>query len=272
MSTRFGFVRRESTIHNLNPAMKLFSLIFLMISILAYPSWVLSGLLFLVILMSFRVARVPIRISSNRVRFLVIFSLILLLFQVILTPNGIILAYFVPRIGDVGPFIPITSFGLERGLSISLRFLLIVFSSMLFISVTNPTLLAHSLTKFRIPYRYSFALVIALRFLPLFDMETNLVRMSQKSRGISSEIGGLKKILRTIRYTFYPLLVSALSRVETLSLSMDGRGFGYRPERSYLRESTWSKVDFLVMALSVGLLFFSFLLALGMFPELSAIL
>lgn len=272
MSTRFGFVRRDSIIHNLNPAMKLFSLTFLMVSILVYPSWVLTGLLLIVILLAFRAARVPIRVSSNRVRFLVVFSIVLLLFQVILTPNGTILAYFVPRIGDIGPFIPITSYGLDRGLSISLRFLLIVFSSMLFISVTNPTLLAHALTRFRIPYRYTFALVIALRFLPLFDMETNLVRMSQKSRGISSEIGGLKKIMRTIRYTFYPLLVSALSRVETLSLSMDGRGFGYQPERSYLQESTWTKTDFLIMGLTIGLLFFCILLALGMLPELSTIL
>lgn len=272
MSSRFGYIQRDSLIHRLNPSMKLFSLVFLMTGILVYPSWILSGTVLILLLLGFKAAQVPIRLSSNRVRFLILFSLVLLLFQVILIQNGTILAYFIPRIGNVGPLFPITDFGLARGLSISIRFLVIIFSSMLFVSVTDPTLLAHSLTKFRIPYRYSFALVIALRFLPLFDMETNQVRMAQKSRGISTEVGGLRKIMRSIRYTFFPLLVSALSRVDTLSLSMDGRGFGYQPARTYLRSTSWRISDFLLLGLSILFTLLCVFLALGYLPQISAIL
>lgn len=272
MNSRFGYIPRNSLIHKLNPSMKLFSLVFLMTGILVYPSWILSGTILILLVLSFKASRAPIRLASNRVRFLILFSLILFLFQVILVQNGTILAYIIPRIGEVGPLFPITDFGLARGLSISIRFLVIVFSSMLFVSVTDPTLLAHSFTKLRIPYRYSFALVIALRFLPLFDVETNQVRMAQKSRGIAVEVGGSRKILRSIRYTFFPLLVSALSRVDTLSLSMDGRGFGYQSERTYLRTTSWTKSDFLVMASSILFALLCIVLALGYLPQISSIL
>jgi energy-coupling factor transport system permease protein len=271
LNSRFGYIRNDTFLHGLNPSQKLFSLILVVTGIMVYPSWIISGLVILFILFGFVSAGIKLQLSMARVRFLILFSIALLVLQVLLTPNGTVLGHFIPQIGDAGPFFPITDFGLDRGLGISLRFLLIVFASMLFISVTNPTLLSHSLTRIGIPYRYSYSLIIALRFLPLLDYETNSVRMAQKSRGITPQIGGLKKTLRTIRYTFFPLLVSALSRVESLSLSMEGRGFGYRKERTYLRSSKWNFTDYLVMILSIGFLLFCISLSLGVFPFISSL-
>jgi energy-coupling factor transport system permease protein len=186
--------------------------------------------------------------------------------------NGTILGFVIPQLNNFGPFLPITDYGIERGLSIALRFLLIVLSSMLFVAVTDPTLLAHSLTKLKISYRYSFALVIALRFLPLFDSENQVVRLAQKSRGIQPEVGGLRKILRTIQYTFFPLLVSSLSRVESLAISMDGRGFGYSENRKYFRKSQWRISDTLLLVLGLGYIVLCLMLALGYLPILSTII
>jgi energy-coupling factor transport system permease protein len=243
-----------------------------MITIFIYPSWLLSAILFFIIISGFVIARVPLKLSSRRVRFIILFSLMLMLIQVLITVNGEILFFIVPQFGEVGPAFPVTNFGLERGLVFALRFLLIIFSSMLFISVTDPTLLAHSLTRLRIPYRYAFALVIALRFLPIFDTETDIVRMSQKSRGISIEVGSPSKLMRTLRFTFFPLLVSALSRVDTLANSMDGRGFGYKDTRTYLRESKWHGIDTVVLLISICFLLFCIMLVLGLLPEISAII
>jgi len=266
LSSRLGYVQNDSFLHRLNPMTKFLSLVLVISGILVYPSWILSGLIFFLILTGFAVAGVSLRLGMNRIKFLILFSVLLLVFQILLTPNGVVLGHLVPRIGGLGPLFPVTDFGLSRGLGISLRFLLIVFASMLFVSVTDPTLLSHSLTKLGIPYRYSYSLVIALRFLPLFDYETNAVRLAQKSRGISPSVGGIERTLRTIRYTFFPLLVSALSRVEALSLSMDGRGFGYKRERTYLRCSSWKLMDYLVMASSIGFLLLCIALSVGVIP------
>ena len=270
MSTaRLSHIQGDSFLHHRNPLLKLFALILVTIGVIIYPSWRFGVILLLITLSLFIIAQVPLRITKGRIRYLIIFSIFLLFLQVLATPNGTILAFLIPQLGELGPYFPVTDFGIERGLAITIRFLLIVFSSMLFISITDPTLLAHSLTRLGVPYRYSFALVITLRFLPLFDCEMNTVRMAQQSRGISTEVGGLNKILRTIRYTFFPLLVSALSRVDTLSLSMDGRGFGYAKNRTYLRQSEWDYIDSSLLLLLLGFIFTCSLLALGYLPQIS---
>ena len=254
-----------------NPLLKLLLLIITISGIMIYPSWRLSSILLVIVILLFRVSRVSLKLSRNRTKFIIIFSILLLVFQALITVNGTVLGFVIPHLNNFGPFFPITDYGLERGLSIASRFLLVVLSSMLFVAVTDPTLLAHSLTRLRIPYRYSFALVIALRFLPLFDSENQVVRMAQKSRGIQPEVGGFRKILRTIQYTFFPLLVSSLSRVESLSISMDGRGFGYSENRTYFRKSTWKISDSLLTILGFGYILFCFLLALGFLPYLATI-
>ena len=239
----------------INPLLKLFLLVILISGIMIYPSWLFSSILLVIVILLFRVSRVSLNLSRNRIKFIIIFSILL-----------------IPQLNNVGPFFPITDYGLERGLSIASRFLLVVLSSMLFVAVTDPTLLAHSLTRLRIPYRYSFALVIALRFLPLFDSENQIVRMAQKSRGIQPEVGGFRKILRTIQYTFFPLLVSSLSRVESLSISMDGRGFGYSENRTYFRKSTWKISDTLLLLSGFGYISLCILLVLGFLPQLATII
>ncbi len=272
MSNRVSIIQKDDKDPWLNPLTKLFLLITTLIGIIIYPSWKLSFILLIFLLCLFKFSQVSLKLSRRRTKFIILFSAILLLFQILVTANGTILGFIIPKINSFGPYLPITDYGLERGLSISLRFLLIVFSSMLFVAVTDPTLLAHSLTRLRIPYRYTFALVIALRFLPLFESENQIVRLAQKSRGIQPEVGNLKKILRTVQYTFFPLLVSSLSRVETLSMSMDGRGFGYHSTRTYLRKSTWKSIDTFSIFTAIGFIILCIALATGYVPQLSTIL
>lgn len=263
MSSFLGYTASTSPLHRLNPLLKLVSLVIVGISILIYPSFILSILILSIVLTLFGIARVYPKLSKKRIRFLVLFSVLLFLLQVMITQNGTILFFIVPAIGDNLPLFPVTTFGVERGLILSIRFLIIVFSSMLFVAITDPTLLAHALAQVKVPYRYAFTLVIALRFLPLFDVENQVVRMAQRSRGLSTNIRSLSSILRVVRFTFFPLLVSALSRVDELAISMDGRGFGQAKQRSYLRKSHWTRTDTFLMFLMLSLLALSILLASG---------
>ncbi|MHA2426138.1 MAG: energy-coupling factor transporter transmembrane component T family protein [Candidatus Thorarchaeota archaeon] len=263
MRSGVGYSPGDSVLHRLNPLLKFFGLIAITVGIVIFPSMMFSAILLILVVLGFVIARVQPKLSKGRTKFVLIFSLLLLLVQILVTPNGTILFFVVPNVGTIGPYIPVTTYGIERGLVISIRFLLIVLSSMLFVSITDPTLLAHSLAKIRIPYRYTFSLIIALRFLPLFDLENQVVRMAQKSRGLSSDVGSPKKLLRTVRYTFFPLLVSALSRVDVLAMSMDGRGFGYAEHREYVRKSGWRVIDSIAVLVIIAFLSFCLLSAVG---------
>lgn len=259
MGPYLGFINHNTVLHRLDPVLKLVALCAVTVGVLVYSSWFVNALILIVLIIMFRVAKTGIGLASKRVKFLLFFSIFLVLLQVLVTPNGIVLFYLLP-----GPALPVTTFGLDRGLSLALRFLLIVFSSILFVSVTDPSLLAQGLTRVRVPYRYSFMLVVALRFLPLFESENHSVRLAQKSRGIEPDVRSVSGILRTARYTFFPLLVSALSRVDSLAMSMDGRGFGFAKERTFVRRSTWGTADTLFSGLVFVYLIMCLLLASGL--------
>jgi energy-coupling factor transport system permease protein len=77
-------------------------------------------------------------------------------------------------------------------------------------------------------------LITTLRFLPLFGSEFNIVRQAQVARGMQTSIHP-SKLMRTLKYTFFPLLVSGLAKVDALAISMEGRGFGIYKRRTFLK-------------------------------------
>jgi energy-coupling factor transport system permease protein len=147
----------------------------------------------------------------------------------------------------------ITSGGLGSGILISSRLLTIVFSSLFFVSTTDPSRLAYSLMHRGFPYRYGFMLVLSLRFLPLFQLEANHVRRAQIARGLRIDTPGPWTLYRMARYTFMPLIVSALARIGTVTASMEARGFGFGTHRTFLRESRFRLSDWIVAATSIVL-------------------
>jgi len=143
---------------------------------------------------------------------------------------------------------------LEFSLRMVFRFLGIIFSGILF-SKNDPNEFAYSLMKIGVPYRYGFTLVFTFRLVPLFDFESNVIRKAQRARGI--ELEGVKNILNFVRYTFFPLLYSALERVDSFTQSMEGRCFGIYKTRTFYREINFGKKDYLTTMVMFIILAFS---------------
>ena len=114
----------------------------------------------------------------------------------------------------------------------ALRFLVVLSSSFLFVLTTDPDALASSFIRWGIPYRYGFTLILALRFVPFFRNELRVVREAQQLRGIQPSVRSVGQIRRAIRYTFVPVLISGLTRVDTIAMSMKGRAFGLHQRRT----------------------------------------
>jgi energy-coupling factor transport system permease protein len=135
----------------------------------------------------------------------------------------------------------------------ALRFLVILSSSFLFVHVTDPDRLAGMLIRCGIPYRYGYLLILSLRFVPFFRRELRVVREAQTVRGLRPSVRSLRGIRRAVRYTFVPVLVSGLMRVDSIALSMKGRCFGLHPRRTASRSERFREADGVAMA-CVGLL------------------
>lgn len=184
-------------------------------------------------------------------RFVVVFAALLFLAQALSIREGSVLF----RVG-----IPITMGGIVAGANMALRFLVILSASFTFVLTTDPDALAGSLIRWGIPYRYGFTLILALRFVPFFRNELRTVREAQRLRGIHVSVRSLGGIRRAIRYTFVPVLVSGLIRVDTIAMSMKGRAFGLHRQRTLTSQGPWTVEDCLVWV-CCGIIFWGTLLA-----------
>ncbi len=150
-------------------------------------------------------------------------------------------------------FLQVTSNGLEMGLRYSGRFFTVVFLSYIFILTTDPSHLAYALMRMGIPYRFGFMLVTALRLAPILEEEGRTIYQAQLARGIQYNRAGPRKMLLLAQQFLTPLLISSLRRADHLFFSMEGRGFGRFPQRTFHEKSQPKKIDFLC---SVALIVF----------------
>jgi len=231
-------------LHHAGPLGNLLLLAALVTVGIASPSLVLKlGALVLIVAAASLSGETP-RVFLRSLRFVVIFAAILFVAQAVSIREGATLF-------SIG--VPVTSGGLTAGAEMALRFFVILAASFLFVLVTDPDRLAHLLIRLGIPYRYGFALILALRFVPFFRGELQTVREAQAIRGIRPSVRSLSGLRRAIRYTFVPVLVSGLLRVDSITMSMSGRAFGLHKTRTSAEPLRIGGADALIAALGLGL-------------------
>lgn len=159
----------------------------------------------------------------------------------------------------------ITSGGIEMGYRYSGRFFAIVFLSYIFILTTEPSQLALALMRMGVPYRFGFMLVTALRLAPILEEEGRTIYQAQLVRGVRYDQGNLRKMFLLIQQFLTPLLISSIRRVDHLVFSMEGRGFGRYPTRTFRQKILPTKTDLLFSLVCIALLTIVTLIEFGWF-------
>ncbi len=237
------YVDYDSPLHRLHPLVKLAWLICFSLTVFAVTSCVGELVLFGTLLVFYSLAGLGLVFFARKLRFILIFGLLILLVQVLAIKEGVLLWQYTR-----GPInLAVWSEGLLGGSNIMLRFVNIIGSSYLFVAITDPNRLAYSLMQVGLPYRFGFMLITALRFIPVFQLELEQVKNAQMAKGIELEGLSPGKLLRMVRHLFVPLVISALSRVDSLAISMESRAFGLYPKRSYMYYQVLSRYDKLVI-------------------------
>ncbi|MFY9135215.1 MAG: energy-coupling factor transporter transmembrane component T [Bacillota bacterium] len=149
---------------------------------------------------------------------------------------------------------------IANGALMSLRFLNVVLASHLFVSVTSSEDFAYALMQAGLPYRYGFALLAAMRFVPYFKTQANTVLQAQMARGMEVDRPTPKGIFLMAKHTFVPVIVTALSKVDSLAISMEGRCFGLYSDRTYRRRIPFHWLDGVVICASIAGIVASFYL------------
>ncbi|NMB41362.1 MAG: energy-coupling factor transporter transmembrane protein EcfT [Firmicutes bacterium] len=248
-----SYVPGSTFVHSAHPIIKLLVLIIFNLTVFSLAHYSLGLILFGILLATYQVAGLGFSFFWQKLRIIIVFSLLIFLVQIFFLREGYLIAELVIWKFRLG----IWSAGLFEGLSLALRFINVIASSFLFVSVTDPNRLAYSLMQGGLPYRLGFMLITALRFIPVFHRELNQVRYAQMAKGIDLEKVSLRKLGQYVYYLLIPLVISALEKVDSLTISMESRAFGLYPSRTYLTRQALTATDWLTF-----LLFLAFFLAL----------
>ncbi|MFA6331370.1 MAG: energy-coupling factor transporter transmembrane component T [Methanoregula sp.] len=249
MAEILQYVHKDAFLHRLNPYTKIFFII--IVTIMAIIATDIPFLILMVIaLLAFAAYGEMLFESLNQLRLILVMSVIFILITIITMPNGEVLGHVIPQgVPFIGGLIPITTGGLQIGVVLTLRFMILIFAFQLFLISTQPRDIVHAMEKIRIPIDYILMFIIALRFIPTLQIEGQRIHEAQLARGFNPGTGLLGKV-RSVSPIVIPLVSNALLRSNVLGLTIDMRG--YRTgKRTHVRERVFEKRDYAVMTLLV---------------------
>lgn len=266
MINLFNYIDRPSAIHRLTGACKLICLI----------AWSLAAMtsFHTPLLMAMTIASFLLfRAAKLRVKDI---SFMLGLMGVYILMNNVLVFLFSPDHGSsiygtetvlfklFGPYV-VTAEQLFYHLNIILKNVCTIPIVLLFVCTTNPSEFAASLNRIGVSYKISYAVALALRYIPDIQREYRDISLAQQARGTEmSKKASLVNRLKAASTILIPLILSSMERIETISNAMELRGFGKNSKRTWYSGRKFSRQDIiaiaaslLLMMLSLGITFFN---------------
>jgi energy-coupling factor transport system permease protein len=243
------YVSSDSTLHRLDPRVKMAAALLLMVIPFAAPNigsyLILAALVAIIALLS----SAPLVALLRTLRVVFWLAFFMFFFYLFTTPGQPLIA--------LGPMI-VSWEGLTAGAVQIYRICLLVMIAALLTFTTSPAQLAHGLeavlgplARLGLPVReLVMVLTIALSFVPTFFEEIEKITKAQRARGVDFRSGGIAQRFRSLVPVFIPIFVSAFRRAEDLAIALEARGFRGAPHRTRLHRLRLERQD-LVASLAV---------------------
>lgn len=244
-----GYIDKDTIIHRLSGTTKLIS--FLLLSIISMMSYDIRFLLLLTILsiICFSIAKIPYESISLVLKFVLVFSILNILAIYIFEPEygvGLYGSRTVIREG-FGRY-SLTYEQVFYELNVLIKYFVTIPLALIFIFTTNPSEFASSLNKIGISYKISYAVALALRYIPDIQNSYNDIRLASQARGIEmSKKANLIDRIKASSNIILPLIFDSLARIETISQAMELRRFGKEKTRTWLSYRPFKKIDVLTI-------------------------
>ena len=248
-----SYIERDSFLHRLTGATKLLCfLLWSTAAMLTYDTRILLGFLLLSIVL-FIISKIKLREIAFVLGFILLFLVMNNVAIFIFDPNQGTKIYGTETLltGEWGRY-KLTLEQLFYQFNITLKYFVVIPPALLFILTTNPSEFAASLNKIGISYRLSYAVSIALRYIPEIQRDYRTVSLAQQARGIDlSKNEKITKRIKNIVSIIVPLIFSSLDKIETISNVMDMRGFGQRKKRTWYMAKKYSAKDYVAIAFCI---------------------
>ncbi len=237
------YIDNNSIFHRVDALSKLGWVLIVVIFTFQFQSAEARGIMLASLLMcALLFARIPITAILRASPLIFGVAFLLGIFHLFITPG-------INTLFSLGP-LTATQEGLTKGLEFFFRLAIMVMASFMLIWTTDIRELMVGLVHLGIPYRYAFAIFMALRFLPIVQQEVDAVKAAHAIRGRASSSPVRHRFRLWQRYLF-TVIVNGLRKAESTALAIESRGFGAFPDRTYVKDFRWTFLGIVLMFLFI---------------------
>lgn len=164
---------------------------------------------------------------------------------------NIALSSYGTPIEAMGLELPFTREGIRNGLLFSIQLLEAISLSMALTFCTAPAELTKGILKLATPLKrlglpvqdYGMVVLLAMRFVPLVQLEVRTIVDAQKSRGVNFGSGSLVTRGRSLLAILVPALTAILRRADLLAETMSARGYSPGQSRTEYLALEFRRID-----------------------------
>ena len=244
----------ESPVHRLDPRMKVFGTLLLIVTVFCAGSFPALGLIALCTVGMFALARIPLLQALRSTAPLSFIIVLTALFNLFYIQGGTVYV-------DWG-WCAISEEGIRQALFMAVRLTLLLLSGSLLTLTTTSLDITEALERLLMPlarigvpaHEFSLVLGIALKFLPQFAEEFRVIRSAQLARGAKLATSPIRGGLAGLTSLLVPLFSSAFRHADTLSSAMDARCYHGAEGRTRLNPLRLGRRDAIALVALVALL------------------
>lgn len=243
-----------SFIHRLDPRTKLLTTMLFIVAIFFAKTPVAYGLLCAFTLFVILVSRLPFMMVLKSVKPIWIILVLTLGIHVFTTPGSTVLYKY--------SFFVMTQEGLELGIKMCLRLILLLLFSSILTFTTSPIVLTDGIERLLRPFKcigvpaheLAMMMTIALRFIPTLLEETDRIMKAQTARGADFESGNIFQRFKSMLPLLIPLFISAFRRADDLAIAMEARCYRGGEGRTRMHELSYAGRDVLAFIAVLALI------------------
>ncbi|MFT8395753.1 energy-coupling factor transporter transmembrane component T family protein [Propionibacterium sp.] len=224
-----------------------FVLLVVQFLVVDHPAW--NGLLFAAILIALLMCRAPLRGTVQALRPLMSLFVFVAVFALFTPPRFHHAGHTTVLFSLSG--LHATTGGLLTGVGFIIRILALVVLTGAYLGSTDVDELLRGLDWAHAPYWLGVLVTTAISFVPTMTRRKDLVWDAQRARGADPARHGPFGAVRAFIPIMIPLLTSAITMADALSVALTSRGYGASARMTPLRDLRWHWWDTAVSATAV---------------------
>lgn len=249
----------NSFIHRLDPRTKILSTLLLIVAVFLANTAIGYAVLCAMVLFIILVSGLPFMLVLKSVKPLLFIIVLTLVLHAVMGQGEHVLYQW--------KFIKVTEEGLQLGVQMAMRLILLLMISSILTFTTSPIVLTDGIEALLRPFRVigvpahelAMMMTIALRFIPTLMEETDRIIKAQTARGADFSGGNLLVRAKNMLPILVPLFISAFRRADDLAVAMEARCYRGGEGRTRMHQLAYRSGDvmaFVFAFIMIGLLAF----------------